>query len=142
MPVVQLCPHGTNPKACPTCFRIQPPPPKPADGLPPGVVRPGIPLGNVVSMADAVLNASRVAAQRAPNIKRADGSTVTMKEPYSSANRAPPPEAYDPSKPWIPPEHAEVADRVPVHPHRDEGKAEYRGPVFVPVDPTTIKAAK
>jgi hypothetical protein len=65
-----------------------------------------------------------------------------MKEPYSEANRAPPPEAYNNNEEWKPPVHHQVADRQPVHPHRDEGKAEYKGPIFVPQDPTTLRAAK
>ena len=143
-PIVPLCPHGTNPKACPVCFRIQPAAPKPTDGLPPGVIRPGIPLGNVVSMADAMLNASRVAAQRAaPVVTRADGSQVVMKEPYSSANRgAPTPEAYSSTEEWKPPVHPELSERQPVHPHKDEGKASFSGPIFVPQDPTTLKASR
>jgi hypothetical protein len=141
MPItIQLCPHGMNERSCPTCYRMKPAAPKPADSLP--GTRPGVPLGNVISMADAFQASQRAMAARAaaaPAIKRADGSQVAQQQPYSSANTASS-EAHTEDGVWKPPAHPQVADRQPRHPHEGEGKVSYSGPLFVPIDPTTIKA--
>lgn len=117
---IELCPHKMNPIACPTCFRTKQAQPKPKAANPD--IRPGVPMGQTVSMEQAIASASRAAAKTrgAPTVAVASGPV--MKDPHSSGNAAPPPEAHDPNKVWEPPARASIIDKQPRHPYADQSK--------------------
>lgn len=121
MRTIPLCPHGMNQISCPTCFRLKPPAPKP---VVPGTVfnLPDLPMGQVMPIGEAVLRATSRAATSLP--LPPGGGGRDFKEPYRSSSGAPPPEAYDPNKLWTPPDHQDVIDRQPQHPHATEGRAQ------------------
>jgi hypothetical protein len=109
---IDLCPHKANPKACPTCYRLKPPPPKPQISNIP--VIPGVPMGQVMPMSDAIQRAMQQRASQTP-VQVANGKQ--MKEPFHSGNAAPPPE---------PPQRPQLIDWQPVHPNLDKSKASFR----------------
>lgn len=120
MRTIPLCPHGMNQISCPTCFRMKPPTPKTVETLP--GVRPGIPMGGVMPIGEALLRSTGRATASAA--LPAVGGAGMLKEPYRSASGAPPPEAYDPNKVWKPTDHEDVIDKQPQHPHVHEGRAQ------------------
>jgi hypothetical protein len=123
---MDLCPHKTNPKCCPTCYRLKPPEPvkKPEEAM-----RPGIPMGVVIPIGDATIRATQNAARaRITGKAPVQGSNQkSLKEAHYSANQAPSPEAHSKDAVWQPPQHAELIDRLPVHPHLAESKTQIRG---------------
>jgi hypothetical protein len=116
---IELCPHRANPKACPLCYRLKPPDPKPTHHAAASL----IPTGTVIPIGEATLRATQNAARARINNQVGVGANVkVLKEPYSSANLASPPDAYSEDKVWQPPAHPSQIDSRPVHPHLNESK--------------------
>src|ERR1700722_8325361 len=113
---IQLCPHKTNPLACPMCFRNKPPEGKPPPAHP--GVRPGIPLAPVMAVGEATMRATQARAVAAQPAAVANGRT--FKEPFNSGHHSPPPEAFNSEKVWEPPNRKELIDLQPRHPHIDK----------------------
>jgi hypothetical protein len=117
---IPLCPHKMNVNSCPTCFRNKPvavAKPKEAPGI-----KPGIAVGYVMPIGEATMRATQRAAAIAATPVASGGKA--FREPYRSSTGVPPPEAYDHNKVWKPKEREELIDRLPTHPHANEGKAQ------------------
>jgi hypothetical protein len=116
---VALCPHRANPKACPLCYRLAPPAPKPTAPVQASL----IPVGQVIPIGEATMRATQNAARMRINQPAAfAANTRVLREPFQSANLAPPPDAFSPDTLWEPPDHPSQIDTRPVHPHLHESK--------------------
>lgn len=117
---IQLCPHKTNPAACPICYRLKPPEKKIVEV--PGI-KPGIAVGYVMPIGEATMRATQHAQAAMPTPQASGGKA--FREPYRSGNRVPPPEAFDKDKLWKPKGSSEqLIDKLPTHPHATEGRAQ------------------
>ena len=103
------CSHGTNPKACPICFRLAPPKEAKIEAPP---VQNQIPQGQVMDIGEATMRATQ---SRRASVPQLEGGSI--REPYSSSNPVPSPEAFGGEKLWKPSKHKEIITRLPRHPH-------------------------
>ncbi len=112
---IQLCPHKANPRACPTCYRNKPAEAKPA--VP--TVTPGIAQGYVMPIGEATQRATQGRAVAAP-VHAAPGKE--FKAPHSTSRGTATAEAHSKDELWKPEKHGDIIDRLPRHPHANEGK--------------------
>lgn len=120
---IQLCPHNANPRACPTCYRLnlqqQAAQPKPAQNP---AINPNIPMGQTLSLEEAIARSqanAQIRARPTAAPSAGAGNAPAFREPYSSA-KAPP--VVRPDKIWEPEGEAQpqIIDRQPTHPHADK----------------------